>query len=121
MERKPVLNGVIGAPLAATAPDGKAYLLYLRDDSLMAQQFDNAAGAVRGVRSFWWTGSVALACLQCGPTIRVSADGVLALQTAPDPEKGLLAWVNRSGDRLTRLPSVEARVPLAACLRTGGT
>jgi len=48
MERKPVLNGVIGAPLAATAPDGKAYLLYLRDDSLMAQQFDNAAGAVRG-------------------------------------------------------------------------
>ena len=47
-ERKTVIPDAGSAPILAHAPSGKTYLLYLRDASLVAQEFDEASGTVRG-------------------------------------------------------------------------
>ncbi len=87
------------ATRAAFAAPGS--LLYLREGALMAQPFDASSarleGAARrleaGVASVPETGSAAFS---------VSANGVLAYQTALDAEKQL-AWVDRSGRRVATL------------------
>jgi Tol biopolymer transport system component/predicted Ser/Thr protein kinase len=87
------------ATRAAFAAPG--WLLYLREGALMVQPFDSSSarldGAARrleaGVASVPETGTAAFS---------VSDNGVLAYQTALDPDKQL-AWVDRSGRRVATL------------------
>src|SRR5262249_62309211 len=47
-ERKMVLENATSAPILAHTPAGKTYLLYLKDATLQAREFDEASGTVRG-------------------------------------------------------------------------
>jgi eukaryotic-like serine/threonine-protein kinase len=105
MERTMVIEDVDSAPILAPTPKGKTYLLFLRSSDLLAQEFDESSGSVRGspVVVISDIGKVA------SPPIRaafgVSPAGILAYQTGSDYQKGQLTWVDRSGKTLETLPA----------------
>jgi hypothetical protein len=43
-----VVENAFSAPLLARAPNGKTYLMYLRQPDLFVQEFDEVSGVVRG-------------------------------------------------------------------------
>ena len=104
--RRVVLD-VASAPVLAPAPNGKVYLLYLRDTSLMGQEFDETAGTLRGTPFLLvdQIGIVATPPLQ--PAVGVSPRGVLAYQNTTEIGAGdaRLTWFDRSGKALSPLPS----------------
>ena len=105
--RRVVLRDVASAPVLAPAPNGKVYLLYLRDTSLMGQEFDETAGTLRGTPFLLvdQIGIVATPPLQ--PAVGVSPRGVLAYQNATEIGAGdaRLTWFDRSEKALSPLPS----------------
>jgi len=102
-ERTTVVNNVLSAPVFAPTPGGKAYLLFLREADLMAQEFDENAGKVVGepVVLIRRIGRVANPAVM--PAVGVSRSGVLAYQSADEAPLGQLTWVNRSGKPITTL------------------
>jgi Tol biopolymer transport system component len=108
MERKVILPDVISAPILAPA-GGKVYLLYLRDTSLMAQEFDETAGAVHGSAFLLVDGIGRVSGRSIRPSVGVSPNGVLAYQTGGDAEETYaLRWFDRSGKALSQvLPATE--------------
>ena len=50
-DRTLVVKDVLSAPLLAPTPEGRTYLLYLQDETLVAQEFDPASGSVRSPAS----------------------------------------------------------------------
>jgi Tol biopolymer transport system component/predicted Ser/Thr protein kinase len=104
MARKLVLPGVFSAPILAPAGNGKTYLLYLRDTSLMAQEFDENSGAVRGSPFLLVDAIGRVANPAIRPAVGVSSSGVLAYQTGEEAEAFRLDWLDRSGKALSGLP-----------------
>ncbi len=104
LERKTVIPDASSAPILAPTPSGKTYLLYLRDASLAAQEFDEGSGTVRGnaVVLVDQIGRVANPAMR--PTVGVSRSGILAYQSGSGAGPGQLAWFDRSGKLLSRLP-----------------
>src|SRR5215471_2961958 len=103
-QRTMVLEDAASAPILAPAPQGKTYLLYLRESDLFGQEFEERSGTLRGkpVLVVSNVGSVA------GPAITaavgVSPAGILAYQTGRESETGQLTWFDRSGRPLDALP-----------------
>jgi eukaryotic-like serine/threonine-protein kinase len=105
MERRVVLPGISSAPVLAPAPNGRNYLLYLRDSSLMAQEFDENTGAVRGNSFLLVDGIARVAARSTRPSVGVSSNGVLAFQTGGDTEAYRLTWFDRSGKDIRNIRS----------------
>jgi eukaryotic-like serine/threonine-protein kinase len=99
-EHKLVLPDVGSAPILAPTPNGKVYLLYLREASLVAQAFDEKTATAAG-NPFAVADAVGrVASPQSLPTVGVSPAGVLAYQTAGDAHNNRLQWFDRSGKPL---------------------
>ncbi len=103
-----VLDATESAPLLASSPGGRSYLLLLRGTDLIAQDFDEAFGTVAGdpVVLVSDIGQVASPAIR--PSVGVSP-GVLAYQPGGARLTRQLAWVDRSGADVDRLP-VDASV-----------
>jgi serine/threonine protein kinase len=102
-ERKTILPAASGAPVLANASNGKSYVLYLNDATLMGQEFDEKAGAVRGSPFLLVDQVGAIARRQGLPTAGASAD-VLAYQTGTNDILFQSAWYDRSGKLLKQMP-----------------
>jgi hypothetical protein len=96
-ERKPVLTGVNSAPVVASTPEGTTYILYLRDDALVAHEFDLEIGQARGLPQVIVGGIGRLGSPAITPAIGVSPQGVIAFQTGGDLSSVKRRWVSRSG------------------------
>jgi len=106
-DRKAVIEDAPSAPIFAPAPNGKTHLLYLREQSLMAQEFDEGSGIVRGDPAVLVAAIGTVANPPIRPTVGVSAAGILAYQSGRSGF-GQLAWFDRSGKLLSVLPATAA-------------
>jgi Tol biopolymer transport system component len=107
-DRKLVLPGIMSAPVLARAPNGKTWLLYLVEASLMAQEFDEKAAAVRGspfvlVDQIGRVGSPTIL-----PSVGTSPRGVIAYQ-AGDPGLEQFVWLDRAGKPLPQFQPAPGR------------
>jgi len=99
-----VLDNVLSAPVFAPTPGGKSYLLFLREASLMAMEFDEARGTVVGDAVVVVRGIGRVANPAVMPAVGVSRSGVLAYQSADEALVGQLTWIDKSGKPLATLP-----------------
>jgi len=99
-----VLDDVLSATLAAPTPSGRTYLIYMRDDALVAHEFDESNGQVRGTPRVLVGGIGKVASPSMLPTVGVSSAGVLAFQTGGDLTAVKLTWFDRSGKHLGDVP-----------------
>jgi Tol biopolymer transport system component/predicted Ser/Thr protein kinase len=97
MERRVVLADVTSAPILAPTPNGRNYLLYLRDSTLMGQEFDEKTATVRGSPFVLLDPVGRVGARLIRPSIGVSPGGVLAYQAKGDAEEFQSAWFDRSG------------------------
>jgi WD40 repeat protein len=87
---------------AVYAPgDGKGYLLFLREDTLVAQRFDPAKLSLAGEAADVAQQVSGARSLSLAP-VSVSDNGVLVYQSLGDATRQLL-WVNRSGKQLAEV------------------
>jgi Tol biopolymer transport system component len=113
-KRTMVIDDVDTAPILAPTPQGKVYLLYLRESDLYAQEFDERSGSLRGNPMLVVSNVRRLASPAVAAAVGVSPSGILAYQTGSDfnMNMGQLVWVDRSGKRGDPLPSdVSGRSP----------
>ena len=103
-ERKVIVPDVLSAAVVAPTPSGRTFLLYVRNEALVAQEFDEASGQVHGSARVLVEGIGRVANPPLRPTIGVSRSGVLAFQTGGDFLTVKLAWFNRAGQRVADLP-----------------
>jgi Tol biopolymer transport system component len=103
-ERTIVLDDAYSAPILAPTPQGKTYLLYLRESDLFGQEFDEHSGTLRGkpILVVSNIGSVALPATRAA--VGVSPAGILAYQIGRESETGQLTWFDRSGRTVDALP-----------------
>ena len=104
MERKVVLADVSSAPILAPAPNGRTYLLYLRDSTLMGQEFDEKTATLRGSPFLLLDTVGRVGARSIRPSIGVSPGGVLAYQAEGDGEEFQSAWFDRSGKTSGQIP-----------------
>jgi len=104
LQRTTVIPDAANAPILAPTPGGKTYLLYLRDTSLVAQEFDEASGKARGSAVVLVSEIGRVGQRGTRPTVGVSASGILAYQNGNFDSRGTVAWFDRSGKRLSQLP-----------------
>jgi len=104
MARKTILPGMNGAAIFAPAPDGRNYLLNVRDASLVAQEFDDKTGSVRRSPIVLVDGIGLVGNPPMLPSVGVSPSGVLVYQTASQTSAYRLSWFDRSGKLLSELP-----------------
>jgi eukaryotic-like serine/threonine-protein kinase len=102
-ERKLVVDDVFSAPLVAPTPRGTTYILYARDDGLVAQEFNENTGEVPGTPRLIVSNIGRVANPAYMPTAGVSVAGTLAYQAGGDFTAAVLYWVGRTGDRLDSL------------------
>ena len=104
MGRTTVIPDAASAPILAPTPGGKTYVLYLRDASLVAQEYDEASGKVRG-NAVVLVGEIGrVGGGGARTTVGVSPTGILAYQNGNGAsQSGELAWFDRSGKRLSQL------------------
>ena len=102
--RSVVLDDVDSAPLLAPTPGGATYLLFMRSPDLMAQEFDEASGTLRGDPFVLVSNIGRVANPPRRPAVGVSPAGVLAYQTGSAVADDLWQWVDRSGQSLGLLP-----------------
>lgn len=110
MTRKIILRDLPSAAILAPTPDGRTYLLYLRESSLMAREFDEKAESFRGSPFLLVDQIGAIANPPLRPTVGVSPAGVLAYQTSRETGAGTprIAWFDRSGKSSGLLPATVA-------------
>jgi eukaryotic-like serine/threonine-protein kinase len=96
-DRRVIVDDVLSAPLLAPTPGGPTYLLYLQDEALVAQEFDQAAGRVRAMPRVVVDGIGRVATPALMPTAGVSPSGTLAFQTGGDFTTEKLTWMSRVG------------------------
>ena len=102
-ERQVVLSGVLSAPVVAPTPAGRTYLLYARDEELVAHEFDERSGQVRGSPRMVVDGIGKVANPALLPTVGVSPSGVLAFQKGGDSTVKL-KWLDRAGKPVGDVP-----------------
>jgi hypothetical protein len=95
-ERTVVIPESRSAPIVARTTDGKTYLLYLRDTDLVAQEFDETSGNVRGNSVVVVNNIGRVANPDDLPTAGASSTGMLAYQTDLGASSELV-WFDRSG------------------------
>ncbi len=102
--RTMVLDDVESGPILAPTPEGKTYLLYLRESDLYGQAFDERSGTLRGnpVLVVSNVGRVANPAVRA--TVGASPAGILAYQTGGAFDRGQLTWFDRTGKRHEALP-----------------
>ena len=103
-ERTRVIDTAETAAIVAPAPNGKAYVLFMRPPDLMVQEFDERAAAVRGEPKVLVNDIGRVATPPLRPTVGVSPSGVLAYQTGGTGGVGQLTWLDRSGKEVEVLP-----------------
>jgi eukaryotic-like serine/threonine-protein kinase len=109
VERTMVIPDSASAPILAPTPGGKTYLLYLRDPSLVAQEYDEASGKVRGNAVVLVSEIGRVGGAGTRPAVGVSPTGILAYQNGNGAsQSGELVWFDRSGKRLSQLPPAAA-------------
>jgi Tol biopolymer transport system component len=103
-ERRMVLDDAVSAPILAPTPQGKTYLLYLRESDLFGQEFEERSGTLRGkpVLVVSDIGRVGTSTMRAAAG--VSPAGILAYQTGRESEAGQLTWFDRSGRPVEALP-----------------
>src|SRR5215471_21517789 len=96
-ERKMVLDDADSAPILAPTPQGKTYLLYLREPDLFGQEFEERSGTLRGkpVLVVSNVGSIGGAAIRAAAG--VSPAGILGYQTGGELATGQLTWFDRPG------------------------
>ena len=92
IERKRILDGNL---MAAYASPG--YLLFVRDHKLLAQKFDTARLELSGDAVILASGLEGIGWYS------VSQNGVLTVESNPNPAKLQLVWFTRKGQRLSSL------------------
>jgi eukaryotic-like serine/threonine-protein kinase len=111
-ERSLVLDKVDSAPLVARTPRGRSYLLFLRAPDLMAQEFDEPSGTLRGTPTVLVADIGQVANPPVRPTVGVSPSGILAYQTGGVGQSSQLIWVDRAGVEVSRLaPAASVQGP----------
>ena len=103
-DRKLMLDDVASAVLVAPTPRGTTYLLYLRDEELVAHEFDLSAGQVVGTPRLLIDGIGRVANPPIMPTVGVSPSGALAYQVGGDFTQFGLSWLDGSGKPLDDVP-----------------
>jgi Tol biopolymer transport system component len=90
--------------MLAPTPQGKTYLLYLRESDLLGQEFEERSGTLRGkpVLVVSDVGRVANPAIRAA--VGVSPAGILAYQAGRELETGQLTWFDRSGRPVDALP-----------------
>jgi hypothetical protein len=103
-ERAMVLDDAGSAPILAPTPQGKTYLLYLRETDLFGLEFEERSGTLRGKPALVVSdvGRVGLPAFRAA--VGVSPAGILAYQAGRESETGQLTWFDRSGKTLDSLP-----------------
>jgi Tol biopolymer transport system component len=106
-KRTMVIDNVDTAPILAPTPQGKVYLLHLRESDLYAQEFDERSGKLRGNPMLVVSNIGRVASLLEMPAVGVSRSGILAYQTDRyfNRNMGQLVWVDRSGKPVDSLPA----------------
>jgi Tol biopolymer transport system component len=99
-DKKLILNDVFSAVLVAPTPSHTTYLVYLRDDALVAHEFDEHAGVVKGTPRLIVDHIGRVGNPAWMPTAGVSPTGALAYQTGGDFVTGVLSWVKRTGEQV---------------------
>ena len=106
-DRKSLLKGT-SAAIYGRDSRGDSYLLYVRDDTLLAQKFDEASGALRDSPSAIADdvgGSGASGHL---PNVSVSSNGALVYTAGARRSPGRLVWHDRHGKVIRELPASAA-------------
>jgi eukaryotic-like serine/threonine-protein kinase len=103
-DRTMLIDDVRSAPLVTTTPRGDTYVMYLRDDALVADMFDVQAGTVRGAPRVVVGGIGRVANPPIMPTLSVSPAGTIAYQLGGEFTSMVLSWVGRSGEPLGEVP-----------------
>jgi hypothetical protein len=96
-ERRMVLDDADSAPILAPTPQGKTYLLYLRESDLFGQEFEERSGTLRGRPGLVVSDVGRVAGQAIRAAVGVSPTGILAFQTGRESEAGQLTWFDRSG------------------------
>jgi Tol biopolymer transport system component len=105
-KRTMVIDDVDSAPILARTPQGKTYLLYLRDSDLYGQEFDEDSGKLRGNPMLVVSNVGRVAARSDRPAVGVSTNGILAYQTGLlNINTGQLIWFDRSGTPVDWLPA----------------
>jgi len=99
-----IVPDVVSAGIVAPTPSGRTYLLYARDEALVAHEFDEDRGHVRGAPRIVVQGIGKVANPALRPTIGVSRSGVLAFQTGGDFASIKMTWVDRAGLYISDVP-----------------
>jgi Tol biopolymer transport system component len=102
-ERTMVLDDVVSAPILAPTPQGKTYLLYLRESDLFGQEFEERSGTLRGKPMLVVSNVGSISTAPIRAAVGVSPAGILAYQTGL--ESGSLTWFDRSGKPVDALPA----------------
>jgi hypothetical protein len=99
-----VLDDTYGAPILAPTPQGKTYLLYLRESDLFGQEFEERSGTLRGKPDLVVSDVGRVAVSASRAAVGVSPAGILAYQAGRESEVGQLTWFDRSGKPVDSLP-----------------
>ncbi|MEO8099030.1 MAG: protein kinase [Acidobacteriota bacterium] len=100
----PIVLESDSAPLLASIPNGKVYLLYIRGPDLFAVEFDPAVGKVIGDPVVIVPNIGRVASPPVKPAVGVSRSGVLAFQSGGEQAGGELTWWDRAGKPQGKIP-----------------
>jgi Tol biopolymer transport system component len=103
-DRRVVLPDVTSAAVVAPTPSGRIYLVYARDEALVAHEFDEASVQLRGAPRLLVDGIGKVANPAVRPTVGVSQSGVIAFQRGGEFAAVKLQWVDRAGRRSGEVP-----------------
>ena len=106
------LVGETSSPGYAERPAGDGYLLFARSETLMAQHFDAAKGAVAG-EAFPVAEKVGIDALRGRASFSVSGNGILVYDSGSGGQMQL-AWMDRRGKRIETVGE-----PVTGLLRPG--
>jgi serine/threonine protein kinase len=111
-DRKNLLKGT-SAAIYGRGSRGEGYLLYIRDDTLLAQTFDEASGALIGNPSAIADDVGGSGASGHMPNVSVSSNGALVYSAGSRRSPGRLIWHDRHGKVIRELPPAAAGSELA--------
>ena len=99
-----ILDKVDSAPLVASTPRGRKYVLYLQESDLAGQELDPATGKALGDPFILIPDIGRVANPAVKPAVGVSPKGILAYQSGASVSDEF-AWFDRSGKRVGAIPA----------------